>query len=318
MTPPAMLRARPPASPRGMPGLSAGRGERLDQWLVAHGHAPTRHEAQAAIMAGTVRVDGVVIDKPGHRVRAGAAVAVRGPAHPYVSRGGLKLAHALRVFGIDVRGRTAVDLGASTGGFTDCLLQAGAARVYAVDVGHGQLAWRLRTDPRVVCLEGTNARYLTPAQVGGPCDLVTADLAFISLRLVWPAIAGVIAPRGDVIVLVKPQFEAGRGQVGRRGVVRDPAVHRAVLHSIAAAAAEAGLSLRAATASPVTGPAGNIEYLAHLRPSGGSPGGGQGGADIDAAVAEAHARFSPLREDRPSLREHPPKGAGRSAARRRA
>lgn len=283
MTPRAMPRVRP------APGRSARAAERLDQWLVAHAHAATRHEAQAAIMAGRVSVNGMVVDKPGHRIGAGAAVAVRGPAHPYVSRGGLKLAHALRTFKIDVEGRTAVDLGASTGGFTDCLLAAGAARVYAVDVGRGQLAWRLRTDPRVVCLEGTNARYLTPAQVGGPCDLVTADLAFISLRLVWPAIAGLVATHGDVVVLVKPQFEAGRGEVGRRGVVRHPAVHRAVLRNAAEGAAGAGLSLWAVTPSPVTGPAGNIEYLAHLRPAGAPP---AAAPEIEAAVAEAHARFA--------------------------
>jgi len=243
-------------------------------------------------MAGTVTVDGVVVDKPGYRVRAGAQVAVRRAAHPYVSRGGVKLAHALAVFGIDVRGRTAVDLGASTGGFTDCLLQAGAARVYAVDVGRGQLAWRLRTDPRVVCLEDTNARYLTPAHIDGPCDLVTVDLAFISLRLVWAAIAAIVSPGGDVIALVKPQFEAGRSQVGRRGVVRDPAVHRTVLHGVLDAAAAAGFSSWAVSPSPVSGPAGNIEYLVHLRWAHArwqparpvTP-------DIDAAVAEAMARY---------------------------
>jgi len=285
------------------PGAASARArERLDQWLVTHGHAATRHEAQAAIMAGNVSVDGRVVDKPGRAVRAGAAVTLRGPAHPFVGRGGLKLAHALEVFQIDVRGRTAVDLGASTGGFTDCLLNAGAARVYAVDVGHGQLAWRLRTDPRVVCLEGTNARYLTSAQVGGPRDLVTADLAFISLRLVWTAIAGLVVPGADVIALVKPQFEAGREEVGRRGVVRDPAVHRAVLRRVAAAAAAAGLSLRGVTPSPVTRPAGNIEYLAHLEPAAEMAGGSAGGVDSDAAVAEAHARISSLREDRPAVR----------------
>lgn len=220
--------------------------QRLDQWIVAHGYAATREEAQAAIMAGDVTVDGVVADKPGRRMRPGARVAIRRPAHSYASRGGLKLAHALAAFGIDPRERTAVDLGASTGGFTDCLLQAGAARVYAVDVGRGQLAWRLRTDPRVVCLEGVNARHLTPAQVGGPCDLVTLDLAFISLRLVWKAIAALVRPGGDVIALIKPQFEAGRAHVGRGGVVRDPTVHEAVLRSALDTAAAAASSFPSA------------------------------------------------------------------------
>src|SRR5207302_1434297 len=164
--------------------------------------------------------------------RSLAEQAVRSPHDPYASRGGIKLAHALAVFGVDVRGKVAVDLGASTGGFTDCLLRAGAARVYAVDVGRGQLAERLRSDPRVVCLEGVNARYLTADRVGSPCDLVTIDLAFISLRLIWRPVAGLVSARGSVIALVKPQFEAGRAQVRRGGVVRDPNVHRAVLGAV--------------------------------------------------------------------------------------
>ena len=261
---------------------------RLDQWLVAHGLAATRDEARSAIMAGDVTVNGIVMDKPGRRMRAGAQVAVRRPEHAFVGRGGLKLAHALATFGITPRGLTAVDLGASTGGFTDCLLQAGVARVYAVDVGRGQLAWRLRTDPRVVCLEGINARYLTPEQVGGPCDLVTADLSFISLRLVWRAIASIVRPGGDVVALIKPQFEAGRPHVGRRGVVRDPAAHEAVLRSTLSAAAACGLLARAVTASPVTGPAGNIEFLVHLRPAGAAA---PVSLDLAAVVTDAHARF---------------------------
>lgn len=281
--------------------LRVSAAPRLDQWIVAHGYAATREEAQAAIMAGDVTVDGVVADKPGRRMHPGARVAIRRPAHSYASRGGLKLAHALAVFGIDLRERTAVDLGASTGGFTDCLLQAGAARVYAVDVGRGQLAWRLRTDPRVVSLEGINARHLTPAQVGGPCDLVTADLAFISLRLVWKAIAALVRPGGDVIALIKPQFEAGRAHVGRRGVVRDPTVHEAVLRSALETAAASGLVPLALTPSPVTGPAGNIEYLVHLRPAPAA----SASIDVAAVVGDAQARFRdqshsiPLRRRRP-------------------
>jgi 23S rRNA (cytidine1920-2'-O)/16S rRNA (cytidine1409-2'-O)-methyltransferase len=282
-----LRRASAPSGPGRSPQSLSG-GERLDQWLVEHGHAETRSEAQATIMAGNVSVDGAMVDKAGHRVPPGAEIAVRGPAHPFVGRGGVKLAHALAVFGVDARGRTAVDLGASTGGFTDCLLQAGASRVCAVDVGRGQLAWRLRTDPRVTVLDGVNARYLSPEQVGGPCDLLTVDLSFISLRLVWGAIASCVSPTGDVIALVKPQFEAGRMRVGRRGVVRDPAVHEAVLHDVLAAAQGAGLGPRELTPSPLTGPAGNIEYLAHLRraaPADRLP------LDLAAVVAEAHARF---------------------------
>lgn len=279
--------------------LRVSAAQRLDQWIVAHGYAATREEAQAAIMAGDVTVDGVVADKPGRRMPPGARVAIRRPAHSYASRGGLKLAHALAAFGIDPRERTAVDLGASTGGFTDCLLQAGAARVYAVDVGRGQLAWRLRTDPRVVCLEGVNARHLTPAQVGGSCDLVTVDLAFISLRLVWKAIAALVRPGGDVIALIKPQFEAGRAHVGRGGVVRDPTVHEAVLRSALDTAAAAGLVPLALTPSPVTGPAGNIEYLVHLRPAPAA----SASVDVAAVVGDAQARFPnariPLRRRRP-------------------
>ncbi len=269
------------------PRVEAPTGDRLDQWLLSHGLAATRREAQAVIMAGRVCVDGQVVDKPGRRVGPGVEVSVRRPTHPFAGRGGVKLAHALAAFGVDVRGRVAADLGASTGGFTDCLLRAGAARVYAVDVGRGQLAWRLRADPRVVCLDGVNARYLTPDQLGGPCDLATADLAFISLRLVWPAIARIVRPGGDVITLVKPQFEAGRNRVGRGGVVRDPAVHEAVLRDVLAAAEGVGMTPIAITPSPVTGPAGNIEYLVLLR-RGGAP---AGPLDLAAAVADAHRQF---------------------------
>jgi len=262
-------------------------GDRLDQWLVAHGRAPSREKAQALIMAGAVTVNGRAADKPGRRVSPDALVVVHEPACPYASRGGLKLAHALRAFGVDVSGRTAVDLGASTGGFTDCLLQHGAARVYAVDVGRGQLAWRLRTDARVTLLEGVNARYLEPARAGGPCDLVTADLSFVGLRLIWETIRKLLRPRGDVIALVKPQFEAGRGHVGRGGVVRDPAVHAVVLRDAIDAAHAHGLAAVAATPSPITGPAGNIEYLVHLRAAPAEP----RPVDVGAVVSEAHARF---------------------------
>ena len=213
------------------------------------------------------------------------SLPVRRRDEPYASRGGIKLAHALAVFGVDVRGKVAVDLGASTGGFTDCLLRAGASRVYAVDVGRGQLSWRLRTDPRVVVLEGRNARTLIPEDTGGRCDIVTADLAFISLRLLWGPIAGLVSAGGSVIALVKPQFEAGRERVGRGGVVRDPAVHRDALRTVLDAAAARGLSAVGLVPSPILGPAGNIEFLVHLVPGRGT---GLPPDAIEAAVAEAH------------------------------
>ena len=285
------------------PPAKRGAGMRLDERLVQDGFAETRARAQAAVLAGRVTVDGAVADKPGRRITPEMRVEVTAPAHPYVGRGGVKLAHALEAFGIDVRGRVAIDLGASTGGFTDCLLRAGAARVYAVDVGHGQLSWTLRQDPRVVVMEDTNARGLSPGPFAGPVDLVTADLSFISLRLLWGVIASLVRPDGDVVVLVKPQFEAGRTAVGRGGVVRDPAVHAAVLEGVLAAAARDGLVPLALTSSPITGPAGNIEYLAHLgRPSSrtvasGAPPSGTSRRDapappdIAAAIADAHRRL---------------------------
>lgn len=280
-------------------GVISPADDRLDQWLVVHGHAATRGEAQAVIMAGLVLVDGRVADKPGRRITPRMSVEVRRRGEPYASRGGVKLAHALHAFGIDVRGKVAVDLGASTGGFTDCLLRAGAARVYAVDVGHGQLSWRLRTDPRVICLEDTNARYLAPDQVGGACDLVTADLAFISLRLVWRPVATLLAAGARAVALVKPQFEAGREKVGRGGVVRDPDVHREVLGTVLGAARAAGLSPLGVVPSPILGPAGNVEFLAHLvrEADAGLPDATLDAA-LDAAVAEAHARV-------PGRRRHP-------------
>lgn len=266
-------------------------GVRLDERLVHDGLADTRSRAQAAVLAGRVTVDGAVADKPGRRVTAEMRVGLVAPAHPYASRGGLKLAHALGEFSIDVQNAVAIDLGASTGGFTDCLLQAGAARVYAVDVGRGQLAWKLRQDARVVVMEETNARRLTPDRFAGPVDLVTADLSFISLRLVWGTIARLVRPDGHVVVLVKPQFEAGRAAVKRGGVVRDPSVHTAVLEAVLDAAAHEGLAPVALTASPITGPAGNHEYLAYLRPALGTRE-RRGAAPVDIArvVAGAHDR----------------------------
>jgi 23S rRNA (cytidine1920-2'-O)/16S rRNA (cytidine1409-2'-O)-methyltransferase len=242
------------------------RKERLDLILVEHELADSRSQAQRLIMAGQVTVEGQVVDKAGTRVPVDAAVVIK-EGLPFASRGGLKLAAALDAFGLDVRSWIAADVGASTGGFTDCLLQRGAARVYAIDVGYGQLAWNLRQDPRVVVMERTNARYLEalPESV----DLVTVDASFISLRLLLPAVMRWLRPgseNGDIVALIKPQFEAGRAQVGKGGVVRDPAVHRAVLEDVTGWAEDHGLGLAGLIRSPITGPAGNVEFLAHWLP----------------------------------------------------
>jgi 23S rRNA (cytidine1920-2'-O)/16S rRNA (cytidine1409-2'-O)-methyltransferase len=233
---------------------------RLDQLIVQRGLAESRSRAQALVMAGQVLVDGQVALKPGMRVSADADVAIK-ERLPYVSRGGVKLAAALDAFHMDVSGAVCADVGASTGGFTDCLLQRGAARVYAVDVGYGQLAWTLRHDKRVVVMERTNARYLEslPELV----RVVTVDASFISLRLLLPAVVRWLAPQADVVALVKPQFEAGRGQVPRGGVVRDPAVHRQVLEKVADYAAAHRLAVQGLIRSPISGPAGNVEFLMH-------------------------------------------------------
>ena len=237
---------------------------RLDQLLVDRGLAPSRERARALILAGQAQVDGRVVSTAGAQVAPDADVTLLAPDHPYVSRGGLKLAHALDAFGIAVAGREALDIGASTGGFTDVLLQRGAARVVALDVGHGQLDWRLRRDPRVVVIERVNARYLTPAGVPGPFDLVCIDVSFISLRQILPVVPPLARPGADVIALVKPQFEAGRAEV-RNGVIRDEAIHARVLDEVRAAATAVGLTPAAVTPSPITGQKGNVEFLLHLR-----------------------------------------------------
>jgi 23S rRNA (cytidine1920-2'-O)/16S rRNA (cytidine1409-2'-O)-methyltransferase len=241
---------------------------RIDVLLVERGLAPSRERARALILAGVVTVDGKPAGKPGTSVSADAVVALSGPDHPYVSRGGIKLAHALDAFGLDVTGRLALDIGASTGGFTDVLLQRGARRVVALDVGHGQLDWRLRTDPRVVAIEHVNARMLTAGQLP-PAErsfgIVTIDVSFISLRLVLPAVPPLLDPGGDIVALVKPQFEAGRGEVGKGGIVRDDDVRRRVTDEVVAAAVALGLERAGMTDSPITGMEGNREILLHLR-----------------------------------------------------
>jgi 23S rRNA (cytidine1920-2'-O)/16S rRNA (cytidine1409-2'-O)-methyltransferase len=239
--------------------------QRLDAALVARGLAPSRERARALVLAGHVTVDGRLVSKAGAPVAPGARIALRVPDHPYVSRGGVKLAHALEAFRIDVAGRRALDVGASTGGFTDALLQRGAASVVALDVGHNQLDWRLRTDPRVRVREGVNARALTSADVPDPVDVVAVDVAFISLRHILPSLPPFLAPGADVIALVKPQFEAGRAEVGPGGIVSDPAVHEAVVARVTADASAAGLVRVGMTPSPITGAEGNREFFLHFR-----------------------------------------------------
>jgi 23S rRNA (cytidine1920-2'-O)/16S rRNA (cytidine1409-2'-O)-methyltransferase len=239
--------------------------KRLDAVVVERSLAPTRERARALILAGQVKVNGNVLSKAGAPVAEDAVVELVTPDHPYVGRGGIKLAHALDAFAIDVTGRCALDIGASTGGFTDVLLQRGASSVVALDVGHGQLDWRLRNDPRVVVREGVNARSLTRDDVPSLVGLVTIDVAFISLRLVLPAVPKVLTADADVVALVKPQFEAGRDQVGKGGIVSDPAVHEAVLAQVTRAAAATGFRRVATTPSPITGAEGNREFFLHLR-----------------------------------------------------
>lgn len=262
-----------------MPGPSR---VRLDVLLVERGLFPTRARAQAAILAGLVRVDGRPARKAGEAVRPDAQVEVLADPIPYASRGGLKLAHALDRFGVDPAGRVAIDVGASTGGFTDVLLRRGARRVYAVDVGYGQLAWSLRQDSRVVVMERTNVRHLDPDRLPEPPDLATVDVSFISLRLVLPALRRLLAPPAEVVALVKPQFEAGRREVGKGGVVRDPQVHRRVLQEVAAAARQLGWGVWGACASPVAGADGNREFFLWLRD-------GDGLAEPELAAALAAA-----------------------------
>lgn len=237
---------------------------RLDALLVDRGLTASRERARALILAGQVRVNDQVVSKAGTPIAADARVELVTPDHPYVSRGGVKLANALDAFGIDPTGVLALDIGASTGGFTDVLLRRGAARVIAIDVGHAQLDWRLRTDPRVVVREGINARNLSKADVPDPPSLVTIDVAFISLRHILPALPPLVAPGCVVVALVKPQFEAGRADVGKHGLVMDPAVHDAVLARVTEAAAAVGLARIAMAPSAITGATGNQEFFLHL------------------------------------------------------
>ncbi|MDI3327676.1 MAG: TlyA family RNA methyltransferase [Alicyclobacillaceae bacterium] len=266
-----------------------GERERVDVLLVERGYFSTRERAKAAVMAGRVFVGGRRVEKAGTRVGRDEAIEVRGQDPPYVSRGGLKLEKALREFGVSVQNRVALDVGASTGGFTDCLLQHGARLVYAVDVGYGQLAWKLRSDSRVVPVERTNARYLRREDLPGPPpDLAVMDVSFISVRLLFPVLRRLLPPGGDLIALIKPQFEAGREAVGRRGVVKDPDVHIRVLEEVGRAAEEAGFAVEGLTFSPIAGGEGNIEFLMHLRTGEGAAEGRWRNAVPD-VVGRAHA-----------------------------
>lgn len=237
---------------------------RLDALLYSQGLAPSREKARAYILAGQVQVNGQRVDKPGTSVDEEAQVEIISTGRRFVSRGGFKLEKALQEFQVDVRDKVIIDIGASTGGYTDCVLQSGARKVYAVDVGYGQLDWTLRNDPRVVNLERTNIRYIEPELISELADLITIDVSFISLGLVFPVSRGLLKEAGIVICLVKPQFEAGRDRVGKKGVVRDPQIHRQVLMSCVNSASAVGLNCTGITYSPIKGPQGNIEYFLKL------------------------------------------------------
>ena len=241
---------------------------RLDQYLVQHGLIQSRERAKAMIMSGVVFVNEQKVDKAGEMIKEDAKVEVRGHDIGYVSRGGLKLEKAMKIFPITLEGKICADIGASTGGFTDCMLQNGAARVYAVDVGYGQLDWKLRNDPRVVCLERTNARYLDHEQVPDVLDFASIDVSFISLKLIFPALYSLLREGGEIACLIKPQFEAGPEKVGKKGVVRDPKVHLEVLGNFLTHAKDNHFTVLGITYSPIRGPEGNIEYLGYLRKSG--------------------------------------------------
>ncbi len=272
--------------------------KRLDVLLVERGLSPSREKAKAVIMAGDVYVDGQKEDKAGTSFEETVSIEVRAPGLRYVSRGGLKLEKALQVFPIDLTGKVCMDVGASTGGFTDCMLQNGAAKVYAIDVGRGQLDWTLRNDPRVVCMEKTNIRYVTPEDLGEEAAFSSIDVSFISLTKVLPVVYTLLEPEGQVVSLIKPQFEAGREKVGKKGVVRDPKVHLEVIEGVMAFAAENGFEIRGLTFSPVKGPEGNIEYLLHLKKAREVAEGDAVGSDTTAegidpvrVVGEAHAQL---------------------------
>jgi 23S rRNA (cytidine1920-2'-O)/16S rRNA (cytidine1409-2'-O)-methyltransferase len=257
--------------------------QRIDVYLTENGLAESREKARALIIAGAVTLGGQVVSKPAAIVSEGQQVDVRG-GEDFVSRGGQKLLKALEEFRIDLADKVCIDVGASTGGFTDCMLQRGAAYVYAVDVGYGQLAWRLRQDDRVAVMERCNARYLTPDMFDKPASFASADVSFISLKLILPAFMRVLKAPYAIVALIKPQFEAGRDKVGKHGVVREAATHIEVIERVLCTAKGMGFGVCGLTYSPIKGPQGNIEYLAHL-----SGGGEEGAPDITGVVEAAHA-----------------------------
>lgn len=261
--------------------------ERLDVLLVSQGLAASREKAKAIIMSGNVLVNGQREDKAGTMIDVKAEITVKGGQLKYVSRGGLKLEKAMSHFDLTLEGRVCMDVGASTGGFTDCMLQNGAAKVYAVDVGYGQLAWSLRSDERVVVLERTNARYLSHNEIPDVLDFASIDVSFISLKLILPALRQLMSEDGEVVALIKPQFEAGREKVGKKGVVRDPAVHLEVLEHFTQHAAEAGFTVKGIDFSPIRGPEGNIEYLGYMQAKPGEPEWG----DLEDLVRRSHAQM---------------------------
>ena len=252
-------------APFRMNGAELARKERLDKLLVKKEIVQSRERARAFIMEGKVTVDGRIIDKPGTRVPLDAKLGLRGKDQPYVSRGGLKLEEALRTFRIDPRGMVVIDVGASTGGFTDCVLQKGAQKVYAVDVGYGRLAWKLQKDPRVVSLERRNVRYLKREEIPEEADLILVDTSFISIEKFLPHLLGFLKRGGDLVSLIKPQFEVGKGEVGKGGVVRDPALHQKVIERIFRFCQGLGLKADQVIESPLLGPKGNKEFFIHLR-----------------------------------------------------
>ncbi len=264
--------------------------KRLDVLLVEKGLVSGRDRAKAMVMAGLAFVDGVRADKPGAMLPPTAEVELRAAPQKYVSRGGQKLEKAIRFFSLKLAEKICMDIGASTGGFTDCMLQNGAARVYAVDVGYGQLAWRLRTDERVVVMERTNIRYVTAVQVPEPLDFASADVSFISLKAVLPVAYTLLRQDGEMVCLIKPQFEAGRGNVGKKGVVRDKSVHESVIKAVAGCAEKIGFSVPGLSYSPVKGPEGNIEYLMHIKKAGQKTA-CEHAHEIEVLVAQAHAEL---------------------------
>ena len=242
----------------------ASKKERLDILLVEKGICESREKAKTNIMAGLIFVDGQRIDKAGEKVKVDSEIIFKGEKLKYVSRGGLKLEKAMNTFGIDLTNKVCMDIGASTGGFTDCMLQNNASKVFAVDVGYGQFAWKLRTDERVVCMEKTNIRYVTPEDIGVALDFASIDVSFISLRTIMPAVKALLGEKGEVVALIKPQFEAGRDKVGKKGVVRDKGVHLEVINTIINFLMENELNVLGLSYSPIKGPEGNREYLVYF------------------------------------------------------